>query len=415
MATSQKRLTARLRNAAFRVVKRVPPRLASPFVQDDAFRVQASLYTFLGAFAAHRRALYLGDQPFGALLMCRTAEARLTAVLRSRSARWSARSSLRESEVRIAQSIGDSTYEVVIDTAPRHDSVHRLERLLEPNGKLLITAPRGEAESPLRTELSRRYKHVRRFRQKASVPLDFSSPFYSAVRPEAISFMETELGDDGDAEALAVVYFATDDERWGDLRLHVGCGPVALPQWINIDLKPSPAVDFRADVLHGIPFRSVRHIYAEHFIEHLSYGDAVRFVAACRAALLDEGVLRLSTPSLQWVIQTSYVDSPGEGEDDRLRDCFSINRAFRAWGHQFLYNLPALTALLQNAGFATVRSYTYGESDTPGLAGLEQHERDADYFKEPHIIVVEASGRADPQTIRGHAYIEQYTRDLGAR
>ena len=58
-----------------------------------------------------------------------------------------------------------------------------------------------------------------------------------------------------------------------------------------------------------------------------------------------------------------------------MNDCFIINRAFRAWDHQFLYNMQTLTALLQNAGFAEIESYSYGESEIPALRHLKHHEQ----------------------------------------
>ena len=101
-------------------------------------------------------------------------------------------------------------------------------------------------------------------------------------------------------------------------------------------------------------------------------------------------------------------------EDEALRDCFVLNRAFRGWGHQFLYNPATLAALLQNSGFATVRALRYGESDTPALAGLERHEQYPDVPELPHVLVVEAGGRGEPQAIRGEAHIAEYNRDVAA-
>src|SRR5688500_9867663 len=115
-------------------------------------------------------------------------------------------------------------------------------------------------------------------------------------------------------------------------RLHVGSGPLVRAGWTNIDLDRFPGVDYVIDVRGGLPFRNVRHIYAEHFLEHLSYDDGARFLRECRRVLRPDGVLRLSTPNLEWVMQTHYH------RDGSLTECFEINKAVRGWGHQFLYN-----------------------------------------------------------------------------
>lgn len=162
-------------------------------------------------------------------------------------------------------------------------------------------------------------------------------------------------------------------------RLHVGCGPLHLDGWINIDNRRYNAADYIHDVRDGLPFRELAFVFAEHFLEHLPLWEAQRFLRDCRAALSRDGVLRLSTPNLDWVLATH-------------RDCFALNKAFRGWGHQFLYDATTLIDVLHGAGFARVDFFGYGESTHPELHGLEQHERFADLPELPHVLIVEASG-----------------------
>ena len=62
-------------------------------------------------------------------------------------------------------------------------------------------------------------------------------------------------------------------------KLHIGCGPVLLEGWINVDIAPYPGIDAQLDVTGGIPYRDLEFVFAEHFIEHLSYDDGARFLA----------------------------------------------------------------------------------------------------------------------------------------
>jgi predicted SAM-dependent methyltransferase len=175
------------------------------------------------------------------------------------------------------------------------------------------------------------------------------------------------------------------------MKLQLGCGPLALPGWINIDNQPYPGVDRVLDVTAGLPFDDVRFIFAEHFIEHLALDDATALLRECRRALAGDGVLRLSTPNLDWVWASHYkrVLTPEEA----VLACFAINRAFRGWGHQFLYNETTLASLLRDAGFARVVRCEYGASEHEELRGLERHEWQPDFDGLPHIVIVEASGR----------------------
>lgn len=160
-----------------------------------------------------------------------------------------------------------------------------------------------------------------------------------------------------------------------------------------MDIEYHPGVHHVLDVRDGLPFEAVEYIYAEHFIEHLTHDAGIRFLAECRAALNGSGVLRISTPNLDWVWSTQY-HRPSQ---DAVRDCFAINKSFRGWGHQFLYNLETLTAALRDVGFADVRVCLYGESERPALENLERHEKSLDTPELPHVIIVEASGKQSPR------------------
>jgi predicted SAM-dependent methyltransferase len=200
----------------------------------------------------------------------------------------------------------------------------------------------------------------------------------------------------------------------GPVRLHVGSGSESLPGWVNIDSRALPGVDRVLDVRRGLPFRDVASIYAEHFLEHLSLDEGLAFLAECRRALADAGVLRLSTPNLDWVYATHYRPQSWAGEVDALRDCMQMNRAFRGWGHQFLYNRQTLTAALKAAGLANLVFCRYGASERPELAGLERHETWQDSLELPHVLIVEASGRAAPVALPA-TELDEYRRDVGIR
>jgi len=177
-------------------------------------------------------------------------------------------------------------------------------------------------------------------------------------------------------------------------RLHIGCGQQSIANWINIDNQGLPGVDQVLDVRQRLPFADVASIYAEHFLEHLALDDGLAFLKECRRVLREDGVLRLSTPNLDWVLATHYRGTASSDEDARI-DCLRLNRAFHGWGHRFLYNRPMLLAALRSAGFARVSSHRYGESMRPELSGLERHETWEDTPDLPHVLIVEAEGEAE--------------------
>ena len=206
-------------------------------------------------------------------------------------------------------------------------------------------------------------------------------------------------------------------------RLHLGCGTVILPGWINIDAQAFPYVDRVLDVRRGLPFEDVEVIFSEHFLEHFDLDDGLALLRECRRVLREDGVLRLTTPNLDWVWATSYAtrwraESPTRATIDAsewphdasaARDCLALNRAFRAWGHRFLYNRAMLEEALRSAGFARIEWCAYGESAHEALRNLERHEQSPDTPALPHLLIVEASGCADQAS---QIDVADYLRDL---
>jgi predicted SAM-dependent methyltransferase len=174
------------------------------------------------------------------------------------------------------------------------------------------------------------------------------------------------------------------------VKLHVGCGPSILRGWINIDRRALPGVDRVLDVRGGLPFENAGFVFGEHFLEQLPLADGLRFLAECRRVLAEHGVLRLTTPNLDWVWRTHYAEDAGVGQ------CLDLNRAFHGWGHHFLYNRAMLSRAVAAAGFAAVDFVRYCESRHEALRNLESHPHDPDFGDAESLLVIEASGRATP-------------------
>lgn len=200
-------------------------------------------------------------------------------------------------------------------------------------------------------------------------------------------------------EIMALFHREKRQAEEGSLRLHIGCGQQAIAGWINIDNQKLPGVDRVLDVRQGLPFRGVAAIYAEHFLEHLRLDDGLAFLKECRQALAPSGVLRLSTPNLDWVYATHYRYGPSSTTEETLRDCFQLNRAFHGWGHKFLYNRATLEAALKATGFATIEFHPYGQSEIPELRGIERHETWQDTPEMPHVLIAEARGEAEAEPL----------------
>lgn len=174
-------------------------------------------------------------------------------------------------------------------------------------------------------------------------------------------------------------------------RVQVGCGPHnILSDWWNVDIRPFPGIDQVMDVTQPWPFEGLEYIYGEHFLEHLHLEEAIAFLNHSWNSLKVGGVIRLSTPSLEWVLSTHFNLSESNSQK-RIDSTFSINRAFHGWGHQFLYSQDFLRSVFEHLGWQNIEFCEYGKSKHPSLMGIERHGKyriDRGY---PNVWIVEAT------------------------
>ena len=85
-----------------------------------------------------------------------------------------------------------------------------------------------------------------------------------------------------------------------------------MPAWWNVDIQSYPGIDQVMDVSRPWPWKdALEYVYGEHFLEHLTISQAVNFLVEAGNALQVDGKIRLSTPSLEWVIKTHRLDRRG--------------------------------------------------------------------------------------------------------
>ena len=158
-------------------------------------------------------------------------------------------------------------------------------------------------------------------------------------------------------------------------KLHLGSGSIRLEGWLNIDID-APQADLKLDLRNPLPCadNSVRFVFSEHFIEHITRPEAVRLLRECWRVLAPGGVLRLSTPSLQCIV-AKYLERNLTEWGDLWRPatpCQLLNEGLRSWGHQFVYDADELRGVLAEAGFVAMQWVGWRQSRHPELNNLEQ-------------------------------------------
>ena len=144
------------------------------------------------------------------------------------------------------------------------------------------------------------------------------------------------------------------------IRLHLGCGLVHRPGWINVDRYRQPAADIRADAAL-LPFanRSAQAIEALQLVEHLGYAGTLYALHEWARLLIAGGALRIETPDRSATLRAALsTDTQGAA----LPWLFGTEQEGQA--HRYLFSGDELAAMLRAASFDSIVVENSGDADS---------------------------------------------------
>lgn len=144
--------------------------------------------------------------------------------------------------------------------------------------------------------------------------------------------------------------------------INLGGGGNCIEGVLTVDL--SPRADAYVDITKQLPFEnnSVDCIFCEEVIEHINQVAGLQLLEECHRVLKPSGVLRISTPDLNWFATRVLL-----GEEQP-----SINEIFYEHGHCFIYSRKSLAFQCKSAGFINLKESTYKDKDSK-LGYLDSH------------------------------------------
>lgn len=186
------------------------------------------------------------------------------------------------------------------------------------------------------------------------------------------------------------------------IRLNIGSGSTLISGYLNGDIWPHPGTVYM-NVSEKLPFddQSVKFIKCEHMIEHLDYSVCQFFLCECHRVLRKDGVLRISTPSLEKLISL-YLEQGQIPHSELIQHhqdyhhqpteniCGWFNDHVRLWGHQFIFDQITLLELLKKSGFSRIQEVKYGESQYPELQNVETHDEGVEWMQWAYVMLFEA-------------------------
>jgi predicted SAM-dependent methyltransferase len=140
----------------------------------------------------------------------------------------------------------------------------------------------------------------------------------------------------------------------GEINLHLGCGKLDHPKFINIDGLPLPHIHYvqPIDRLKQFNDESVDLIYACHCLEHFTRIEVDRALTEWFRVLKNGGTLRISVPDFDCILKI-YQDPSAKLED--IADILLGGQDYKYNYHFSVFNKSFLSNLLSKIGFAEIK------------------------------------------------------------
>ncbi len=161
--------------------------------------------------------------------------------------------------------------------------------------------------------------------------------------------------------------------------LHLGCGPIDYPGFINFDRYPYPHVHFLKDVQNLKTFKnnSVDLIYISHCLEHFSYLKLPGILKEYYRVLKPNGILRISVPNFKDIVAIYNTEKSLTAIVPPLMGGQEYQYNF----HYSVFDEMYLGTLLKEIGFSSVSRWIFGTGpykDLPDWSGKRLALSDSD-------------------------------------
>ena len=146
----------------------------------------------------------------------------------------------------------------------------------------------------------------------------------------------------------------------GSVNIHLGCGSVNHPKFINIDGLPAPHIHYIRAIDDLSPFKdnSVDLIYACHCLEHFPYANVSKVLTEWFRVLKKDGILRLSVPDFDLLIDIYRAN--GNSFNTAVLESILGGQNYKFNFHKALFNRSSLEDILINIGFKQVQAWKAG-------------------------------------------------------
>lgn len=175
----------------------------------------------------------------------------------------------------------------------------------------------------------------------------------------------------------------------GLVNLHLGCGSVNHPKFINIDGLPDSHIHYVRAINNLSIFKneSVDLIYACHCLEHFSHREVPNVLTEWFRVLKSGGVCRISVPNFDLLLKV-YQDNNCDVEKILLP--LMGGQEYKYNFHLTLFTQRSLEKLLLDTGFKHVQKWIPGTSELTTFADYSDFKLEVNGKEFPINLNIEA-------------------------
>ena len=154
------------------------------------------------------------------------------------------------------------------------------------------------------------------------------------------------------------------------MKLHIGCGPRRIPDYVNIDIREDIKPDVVDDIYTLEKFKSgsADVIYSSHVFEHVGRHDRLTVLKRWFDVLKNGGVIRVSVPDFEAVVKAYQAGFPME----KLISLLNGSQRHPYDIHYYCYDFNALKSDLESVGFVDVRRYDWRQTEHANIDDYSQ-------------------------------------------
>ncbi len=154
------------------------------------------------------------------------------------------------------------------------------------------------------------------------------------------------------------------------LKLHLGCGDVKIPNYVNIDSRATESTDLVHDITNLDIFEAetVDEIYACHVLEHFGRYQVKTILKNWNKILKKNGILKIAVPDFE-----SIVDIYSKTKEISLIEGPIIGgQTYENNFHYNVFDFKKIEKLLLECGYISIEKYNWKHTEHANIDDYSQ-------------------------------------------